>query len=118
MAGYLRDLANGVRSDSLGTGVGVAFIWWTGIKDYHLSKWLIENDSPAAELNALARAATESLTVDSLLTLKAGALLFFTAVVLIARHRNRTVSRRLLQLGICVSTGLSAWWSIALWPLT
>lgn len=94
--------------------ISLAFIWLVGLRDYSLTRWLIDVEGPQAELNLVARYVAVNYGSSALLPYKLAMLMVFTVVVLALYRTDRRTGQCVNHVGLIAHALLGAWWNVVL----
>lgn len=93
------------------TQLALIFVWLVGLRDYALTRWLIETTAPSDELNALARWIATTYGAGALLPYKLASLTLFTTLVCMIARRDRGAARSTSEVALVIHACLAIWWN-------
>jgi len=96
------------------TKLAMIFVWLVGLRDYALTRWLIETTSPSDELNTLARWIATTYGPAALLPYKLASLFAFTTLIIAINRRDRIAARSTSEVALVIHAGLAIWWNYVL----
>lgn len=94
--------------------LGLLFVWLVGLRDYALTRGMIDACGRESELNAIASWLVASFGSAALLPYKLALLVLFTAVVFWIMRRDLRTATRVLGVSVAVHAALAAWWNVVL----
>jgi len=92
--------------------LGLSYIWLAGLHDYVQTRVLLASVGLHAELNPIARGLAQTFGCESLLLYKGLALLFFSAVVLVAARHRRELALQATGAAVFAHVLLIGWWQV------
>lgn len=94
--------------------ISLIFVWLVGLRDYALTRWMIDSEGPQAELNVVARLIAQHFGTTALLPYKLTLLIVFSAVVLTLHYRKRSTGQTISHVGLISHACLGVWWNVVL----